>query len=118
MGVRVDTREVEQALAKFHEKLQVELEVAVDNTCNFIESAAKQMAPVLTGYLRDNIRKGVIKTVKAVISGEVKSDAEYSIWVEGGTAYRSAQPYLRPVLKRAESVLRNEIAEAFQRAWS
>lgn len=60
-----------------------------------IAEAAKALAPVRTGRLRDSI------TVEASEPGaEVQALAPYSGWVEYGTASTPAQPFLRPALAK------------------
>jgi len=116
MSFTFDTRDVIRNLRQFERRFNEELETAVEKTTEFIVNAAKQGAPVKTGFLRNEIKEGVTRTVGKIIKGEVISDAPYSIWVELGTAFTAAHPYMRPALKRAEKVLYKEIQAAFRRA--
>ncbi|MFC5947074.1 HK97-gp10 family putative phage morphogenesis protein [Pseudonocardia lutea] len=58
-----------------------------------IAQDAKRYAPVDTGELRESITAEVHGT-----TGTVKATAEHAAYVELGTRYQSAQPYLRPAL--------------------
>ena len=63
-----------------------------------IESDAKTACPVDTGRLRGSIEHEV--------SGDtlrVGSNVEYSVYVEEGTRYMAAEPYLRPALFRVRA---------------
>ena len=111
----IDTSEVTRGMQQFSKAFEAELEVAVENTLKWIEVAAKQIAPVESGYLRDNIKAGVVNYSGKILSGEVVSGAEYSLWVEVGSAFRRSHPFFRPVLKRAEKVLIHEVKAAFNR---
>lgn len=60
-----------------------------------VEKRAKQLAPFDTGWLSDSIysyESGRLRTT-------VVSPAEYSIYVEEGTRYMAAQPFLFPAVK-------------------
>ena len=58
-----------------------------------VKDNAKELAPVRTGNLRDNI---VVHNEG--IKSRIVSEAEYGIFVELGTRHQSAQPYLIPAL--------------------
>lgn len=61
-----------------------------------IERDAQRFAPVDTGELRASIQAGppVLRTVR------VTAGADYAGYVELGTRYMRAQPYLAPALYR------------------
>lgn len=56
---------------------------------------AKRVVPVRTGRLRDSIRVGSFTSRESV---RVDATAPYAGYVELGTRYMDAQPYLRPSL--------------------
>lgn len=60
-----------------------------------IEAEAKKRAPVRTGTLRNSIQavKGEGPLWYRVVVG-----AEYGVYVEWGTRFMAAQPYLRPAV--------------------
>ncbi|MGM0206438.1 hypothetical protein IGI96_000907 [Enterococcus sp. DIV0421] len=57
-----------------------------------VERRAKKLAPWDTGWLSNNIYASVVGLMQA----EVISPVEYSIFVEYGTRYMFAQPFLFP----------------------
>lgn len=60
-----------------------------------VEKRAKQLAPFDTGWLSDSIYSygsGRLRTT-------IISPADYSIYVEEGTRYMAAQPFLFPAIK-------------------
>lgn len=60
-----------------------------------VEKKSKQKAPFDTGWLSDNIYASMVDQVKA----EVVSPVDYSIFIELGTRFMMAQPFLFPALK-------------------
>ena len=80
------------------EKLQVKLkknvqmskvkQIVKDNGAA-LQEAAQRKAPVDTGNLKRKIRDGGL-------TAEVEPTAEYAAYVEYGTRYMNAQPYMRP----------------------
>ena len=61
---------------------------------------ARRLAPVRTGHLRSSIATGPIEgnTVR------VSATADYAAYVELGTRYMAAQPFLKPALYRKRDV--------------
>jgi HK97 gp10 family phage protein len=70
----------------------------------FVNSASA-VAPVDTGFLRDNIAVTESSNTEVVI----ESQADYSLFVEEGTRNMSAQPFFF----QAESAARQEMESAF-----
>lgn len=70
-----------------------------------VERKAKMLAPFDTGWLSGSIYSYVVNT----LTGEVHSPADYSIYVEEGTRYQMAQPFLFPALKADYPVLMNNL---------
>lgn len=116
MGFTIDTSEVAKNLKVYQENLERELSVAVTNTIKWIVSKAQETAPVKSGWLRSQIKPGIIKATNQIIAGEVVSTAAYSLFVEFGTSDRRARAFLRPALKQSRKVLEKEINSAFRRA--
>jgi HK97 gp10 family phage protein len=59
----------------------------------FVAKRAREYAPVDTGYMRDHIHAKKQGDGAAMIS-----EAFYSGYVEWGTRYMAAQPFLRPAI--------------------
>jgi hypothetical protein len=60
-----------------------------------IEADARFACPVDTGRLRDSLEHEVIGNTL-----RVGTNVEYAVYVEEGTRYMDAEPYLRPALYR------------------
>lgn len=65
-----------------------------------VERAAKQLCPVDTGRLRASINHRLEADGQGLVA-IIGSDVEYAPYVEFGTRYMRAQPYLRPALNAA-----------------
>lgn len=78
--------------------IQREADAIVQNTALRVETRAKKMAPVDTGYLKQHIQAK--KT--GMLSAEVNSSANYSIWLEKGTRKMPAKPFMLPAMKQEE----------------
>lgn len=74
----------------------------VERTAFAIEAAAKQAAPVDTGHLRASI--GAARS--GPLSATVTVGAHYGIYVELGTRYMRARPYLKPAAQGAAARVR------------
>ena len=77
-----------------------------------IERRAKQNAPVDTGTLRASIASTVEELGGQAIAAIVGSPVEYAGFVELGTVYMGAQPYLRPAIREASSFIRSRLESA------
>ena len=71
----------------------------------FVDSAQGQ-APVDTGFLRDNIQVTESSDREVVI----ESQANYSLFVEEGTRYMSAQPFFFQAINAAQQELEQELS--------
>ena len=74
---------------------------AVDEVLSECVIAAKQYVPVRTATLQGSIMAKPAKASGGGVSAQWGSfDVNYSIYVELGTRYMSARPYLRPAADR------------------
>ncbi len=71
----------------------------IEKGCIMIESDAKRLVRVLTGNLMNSITHEVEVVGKEII-GRTGTNVNYAIPQEFGTSKMSAQPYLRPALKK------------------
>jgi HK97 gp10 family phage protein len=67
-----------------------------------VESMAKQLCPVDTGRLRASIDHVTTTDGQGPVAF-VGSNVEYALYVELGTRYMAAEPYLRPALRAVAS---------------
>ena len=72
-------------------------------------SAAKDFAPVDTGYMRDTIKYDFVDD--GII---FSASSGYSLFVEYGTQNQAAQPFLGPALEENRQYLKQLIERAFK----
>jgi len=76
-----------------------------------VEALARQLVPVKTGYLRSSIYAKVQEWV-----AEVGAEATYALFIELGTRYMRARPYLYPAIQEHLPRLEQIICEAIDSA--
>lgn len=69
---------------------------------------AQKNAPVDTGELRDSLRMDIDE---AGFSVNIKSDADHASYVEYGTRYQNAQPFIGPAFKRQQRKLKKDLSK-------
>jgi HK97 gp10 family phage protein len=95
MGVEliVKVDRLPEIIAKLPDAVsQVLAKVALD-----IESDAKTRAPVKTGHLRGSVQAGQ----ESQLAWRIGVGAEYGIYVEMGTRFMGARPFLTPAVEHA-----------------
>ena len=86
--ITVDTRAAVMRLMAAQDILVKEAERAFEEFGKRVVQAAREIAPVATGFLRDNITYEMQPNGVLISSG-----ASYSIFLEYGTVKMAAQPY-------------------------
>lgn len=81
--------------------IQKEASDIILNTANRVETRAKQFAPVDTGYLKQHIASE--KT--GMLSADVTSSAEYSVYQEFGTRKMAGKSFMRPAMAQESPFL-------------
>ena len=76
-----------------------------------VKAQAAKNAPMVTGYLRSTIYAKVKEWVV-----DVGADAAYALFVELGTKYMQAQPYLYPAIQQYLPELEAAIVSAIEQA--
>jgi HK97 gp10 family phage protein len=76
-----------------------------------VKAEAMRLVPVRTGYLRSTIYAKVQEWVV-----EVGADATYALFVELGTKYMQAHPYLYPAIKEYLPQLESVVIAAIEQA--
>lgn len=69
---------------------------------------ARKNAPVETGELRDSLRMDIDE---AGFSVNIKSDVDHASYVEYGTRYKHAQPFIGPAFKRQQRRLKKDLSK-------
>lgn len=80
---------------------EVAATTAVNGMAEDVAAAARELAPVQTGRLRDSITSD---------GNRAYTDVEYAPFVEYGTANMSAEPFLRPAADTVDGSRAEELA--------
>ena len=99
------------AVETFDFRMQEQVFLALSQWAGNVEALAKQLVPVRTGFLRSSIYayiNGWVATVGA--------SAPYASFVEFGTRYMQARPYLYPAIQQYLPQLEAIMVEAIERA--
>lgn len=110
MGSRVTLtgeKELIRRLNKLKDKSKVQA-VVKTNTLEF-EREAKANAPVDTGFLRRGIQSKV-----GNLEGRITSTAEYSGYLEYGTRYMVAQPFMKPAYDQVKDQFKAQLKKAVE----
>jgi len=79
----------------------------VRKAASVIEDEAARGAPVDTGKLRGSITSKTISDTEA----EAGTNVEYAPYVEYGTKFQAAQPYMRPAVDTHKNQLTRDFSE-------
>lgn len=91
--------------------------VVVKKTAKDIESTAKQLAPVDTGFLRGAISTSDLRNVtQDSPSAEVRASASYSTYLEFGTSRMAPQPFMGPAADKHSDAFEQAMAEIIEKA--
>ena len=90
-------------------------ERAVAETLERAAETAAGNAPVRTGELRESIGSTPVRRSGSRTSGGLGAGARYGRFVERGTRYMSAQPFLRPAADAEFPRLAERVGEHFRR---
>ena len=103
--------EFKKAVEKLDSAMQRQIREQLAKWAANVKDAAKQLAPVRTGYLRSSLY--------AEIQGwtaKIGAEASYAGFVEFGTRYMQARPYIYPALQKHLPQLEQIILEALDAA--
>jgi HK97 gp10 family phage protein len=90
--------------------IEKKLPAVMNDIGKMVQDQAKSYAPVLTGYLRDNIINYPIVSSDEYTQ-RILSKANYSIYQELGTYKMKAHPYLRPAIDFLKKEILRKIQE-------
>lgn len=98
-----------------------DLSAIVLNATHRVQSTAKGLAPInknpkapTRGQLRASIRAEVRKASNGEPYGRIWTNVFYSLFVEFGTRFMRAQPFLRPGLELNRPGIINDIKKAYR----
>jgi len=80
-----------------------------------MENMAKSIAAVRTGFMRDSIFHDIVESDLGFIFG---AKADYSGYVEFGTRFMRAQPFIRPALDANQQKLLDAILHGVMQAFA
>jgi HK97 gp10 family phage protein len=111
INIEVDAEEVLQALQQLDEAVLRHVRQQLKRWAMEVREYAKALAPVRTGYLRSTIYAKVQEW-----NAEIGAEASYASFVEFGTRYVQARPYLYPAVQEFLPTLEQFILEAVDKA--
>jgi HK97 gp10 family phage protein len=103
--------EFQAAMSKLDSGLQRHVHRYLASLAADVKAEARRLVPVRTGYLRSTIYARIQEWV-----AEIGAEATYSFFVEFGTRYMQAQPYLWPAIQQYLPQLENIICQAIDAA--
>jgi HK97 gp10 family phage protein len=103
--------EFQAAMLKFDVVMQNRVHIALVGWATDVKAAAMAKVPVKSGYLQSTIYAQVSDWV-----GEIGAYAAYAYFVELGTRYMRARPYLFPAFQEYLLVLEEIIGAAIEAA--
>lgn len=95
IGINIESKATRDDMSKAEQRLKDLFEQEIENTLQATLKDAKKYAPVRSGKLRD-------ETVyqKTENGGQIVNLTSYGPYVELGTIYMSAQPFLKPAYRK------------------
>jgi len=103
--------EFKVAMEQFDSGMQRHVHRQLASWAADVKALAKQLAPVRTGHLRSSIYAKISEWVT-----EIGAEATYALFVELGTRYMQARPYLYPAIQEHLPRLEEIICEAIDAA--
>lgn len=106
-------KELGEGLLRFTNSLQDVVRGKLSQCAGLVEAEARGNVPVRTGYLKSTIY-GVVNDWVIRVGAE----ATYALFVEFGTRYMRAQPYIFPAVQKYLGQLEKMISEGIETAKS
>lgn len=97
--------EYRRAMRRLPSELRRELERLFDEAATHGTQTARRLAPVRTGRLRASI----IGRRQSILGYTLEASAPYAGYVEFGTRYTRARPFMRPGAEAVRSYLRRAV---------
>lgn len=116
--ITVQIINADKMIAAFHRApklMSAALTNAINKSLFQIGGQAARNAPVRTGNLRSSIldpSRGLRLATQGVFSGSVGSGVGYGLFVELGTRFMRAQPFLQPAVVSEDSTVKGFFLEA------
>jgi len=101
--------EFKAAMERFDSGMQRQVHRQLASWAADVKALAKQIVPVRTGHLRSSIYAKIQDWV-----AEIGAEATYALFVELGTRYMRARPYLYPAIREHLPRLEQIICDALE----
>jgi len=101
--------EFKAAMERFNSAMQRHVHRQLVSWAADVKALAKQIVPVRTGHLRSSIYAKIQDWV-----AEIGAEATYALFVELGTRYMRARPYLYPAIREHLPRLEQIIYDALE----
>jgi HK97 gp10 family phage protein len=98
-------------MQRFDSGMQRQVHSFLSSWAADVKAEAMRTVPVRTGYLRSTIYSKVQEWV-----AEIGADASYALFVELGTKYMQAHPYLYPAIQEYLPTLESVVVAAIEQA--
>ena len=98
-------------MQRFDSGMQREVHSFLVSWAADVKAEAMRQVPVRTGYLRSTIYAKIQEWV-----AEIGADASYALFVELGTKYMQAHPYLYPAIQEYLPQLETVVTAAIEQA--
>ena len=98
-------------MQRFDSGMQREVHSFLASWAADVKAEAMRLVPVRTGYLRSTIYAKIQEWV-----AEIGADATYALFVELGTKYMQAHPYLYPAIQEYLPQLETVVIAAIEQA--
>ena len=103
--------EFKQAMQTFDSNMQKHVHRQLESWAEKVKALARQLVPVRTGHLRNTIYAKIREW-----TAEIGAEATYALFVEFGTRYMRARPYLFPAVRENLPNLEQIICDALEQA--
>lgn len=81
------------------ESAQELTEKAIRETLSKAQQKSMAIAPVKTGYMKQNIKVSIEESSADRVVGKINAQADYSSFIENGTFKMAARPFINPSVK-------------------
>ena len=103
--------EFRQTMQRFDSSMQKHVHLQLENWADNVKKLAQQLVPVRTGYLQSTIYAKIREWV-----AEIGVESPYAVFVEFGTRYVRARPFLYPAIQEHLPRLERIVCDALEAA--
>lgn len=104
----VQVIDLDKLIRKFGDISDINIMPVIAESTRVVQREARDWAPVKTGILRASIKT---KLFPRQLSGLVFTTTEYAPYVEFGTRYMKAQPFMQPAINRNRDMINKKMSK-------